>query len=54
MVQEYLVKDFSGDPKNPVLTIVYGEEIWKVLNNAKENEDLISIYLLGDCVLDWS
>ena len=53
--QYYLIKDFSepcaGDPK---LFIVYGDEIWKILDDAQENDKLIAVYLLGECLLDWS
>jgi len=55
---EYLVKDFGFDSEigypTPTLQLVGESEIFEVLNEAREKHKLISVYRIGNCVLDWS
>lgn len=56
--RHYLVRDYTEvtDPKreNPQDTVVYGDEIIRVIDEAKEGGRKISIYTIGECLLDWS
>lgn len=57
MNTEYLVKDYTNkDPKTdkPSIYIVYGNDIFKVLDDAREKGTLVAVYEIGKCVLDWS
>lgn len=59
---EYLIKDFGTKeaPNDPPLlrTVRDGaphiKSLWGELNNARTNGQKISVYVLPDCVLDWS
>jgi len=52
----YLVKDYTNsyNEGNPKIIIVSEDNVWDVLNDAKENELLITVFRIGDCLLDWS
>lgn len=58
-MEEYLIKDYDakavkGTEERPHLRVVVGKEVWEVVEEAKRESKKIAIYLLGDCVLDWS
>lgn len=52
----YLIRDFTGKEANeePDDSIVYEEEVFKVIEKAKEENRKIAVYVIGNCVLDWS
>jgi hypothetical protein len=54
----YLVRDFTevNDPRveEPVDSVVYGDDIIRIIDEAKEEGRKISIYTIGECLLDWS
>ena len=53
--QYYMVLDYS-DPEGsePKYKMVYGDKIFEILSKAKDNDQKIAIYTLGECVIDWS
>jgi hypothetical protein len=54
----YLVRDWTNvsDVKvqRPVDMVVFGDEIIQVIDQAKEEGRKISVYALGELLLDWS
>lgn len=52
----YLVKDWTGKKpgEGPRLVLVYGDEVIKLIEEAKEEGRQITVYALGECLLDWS
>lgn len=43
---------FLGGPKN---TYVHGiEELVKIIDDAKKNNQRICVFKIGECLLDWS
>lgn len=56
----YLVKDWTGisrdevPHKEPKLLLVYGDEVFGVIEEAKEEGRQITVYALGERLLDWS
>jgi hypothetical protein len=56
----FVVKDWSHLPENaplgadPVISVVSTEDIWQVLDDAKQNNKRISVYAIGACLIDWS
>ena len=59
-MNQYLIKDFSemkktNDHDDIKYRVVNEDELWSILQDAKDNKNLlISVYRLGECVLDWS
>ncbi len=59
---DYLIKDYGTKDKpndEPKLRIVsdtkgHVNNLWRELDAAKHKEQLISVYPIPDCVLDWS
>lgn len=54
MYGDYLVVEYFEDDDKPRLFRVSQVELWKLLDEAKESGRLISVYEIGECVLDWS
>jgi ribosomal protein S25 len=56
MEKRYLVKKWNKEKPNsdPEMKIVNDKEVFEVVSKASEDEEYISIYEIGDCVLDWS
>lgn len=59
----YIVRDWTwveigpnGQTQNgtPALDFVSENEIWKIINDAKENNKKIVVCEVGDCLIDWS
>ena len=62
-MQDYLVKDWTNvkfgpnrrsQDGQPECKVVCEDDIWKVIDSAKENGSKISIYKVGECVVDWT
>jgi ribosomal protein S25 len=53
---QYLIKkwDKSKKESDPELKVVNDKEVFEIISKASENEEWISIYEIGDCVIDWS
>lgn len=53
----YLIWDWTGKDasEEPDATIVYGSKaVFEIVNKAKEENRKIAVYVIGDCLLDWS
>lgn len=54
----YLVQDYTKvvdvKTESPKCFTVYGDKIFDVITNAKEKDLKISIYEVGECLIDWS
>lgn len=48
---EYLIKDYDEKGK---VTLIDEDELWRIFQAAKENPRHISVYKVGNCILDWS
>lgn len=54
----YLVRDWTNvsdvKTQKPVDMVVFGNKIIQVIDQAKEEGRKISVYALGELLLDWS
>lgn len=61
-MNEYLIKDYTGIDdvrlENPRIFIVNEKELFELLQKIRNEDDekytKISVFKIGDCVLDWS
>ena len=53
MKEEYVVKKYMN-PGDPEIVAVTEEQLWEILQEAKDGGLKIAVYKLGNCVLDWS
>lgn len=59
-MEEFLIKDYTGididKRESSEVSIVDEKRLWEILQKAKSLDGFpqISVYKLGECVLDWS
>ncbi len=56
---DYLILDYSDGTKEgknePELTLVNEQKVWRIIQDAhKDEKTKISIYKIGECVIDFS
>jgi hypothetical protein len=52
---DYLIKIYkTKNDDNPELSVLTEKETFKRIHKAKEDNELISVYEIDTCVLDWS
>ena len=60
IVKNWTQQDGNGNPRLLIASDNLGlpsndeRNLWKILDAAKRNEMKISVFALGECVLDWS
>lgn len=56
METTYLVRDYTekSETEESLMYIVYGTNIFEVLNKAKLEGRKIAVFVLGSCIIDWS
>lgn len=58
----FVVKDYSHHLPNtpiqeqpePVIAVVSKSEIWEVIEEAHRLKKKIAIFVIGECLIDWS
>ncbi len=55
-MRKYLVVEFIGNnsPGNTKITRVTEEDLFLTLDSCKNTDRKISVYRIGECLLDWS
>lgn len=53
-MSEYVIKEYIPATQGPAISVVTEDELWKILQSVREGSRKISMYKLGDCILDWS
>lgn len=56
-VNGYLIKDYTDTPEDgkPILNFVFGEkELFKIIDKAKTEDRKITVFEIGECLIDWS
>lgn len=46
--------DDDGEPTEPDCRVVYGKDIFKVIDEAKRGNIKISVDVIGESLLDWA
>ena len=57
-MKDYLIEDFTdvsiAGEGEPTIRVVDEKELWNFLQSLKSKPREISVFEIGDCLLDWS
>ena len=56
VVNGFVVKDYTGTEKgtDPVVMVLKASDIFEFIADAAQRKAKVSVYAIGQCILDWS